>query len=88
MGGPHGGKVFVGTDGTPVTFQDMMDAVIATGNFEGSCVFTGEEGKDKGKRVSNAKTRAELGWAPKYSSFAAFMKETGGSDFYTTSGLF
>merc|ERR1711963_1258812 len=84
---PHREQVFVGCDGVPVTFQDMMDATVATGKYEGGCVFTGQEGDDKGKRVSNLKTKAALGWEPKYKSFVSFM-EAGAEDSYTTSGLF
>lgn len=85
--GPHKGRVFVGCDNHPVTFQDMMDATTASGKFEGSCTFTGQEGGDPGKRVSNDKTCKALKWKPKYTSFVSFM-QGGAEDFYTTSGLF
>ena len=40
--------------------QDMMAATLASGAFQGSCTFTGAEGPVKGKRMSNAATRAQL----------------------------
>lgn len=36
------GQVFVGTDGHPLTFQEMVDACFASGLFSGSVKFTGE----------------------------------------------
>mmetsp|Transcript_36403 Transcript_36403/g.102832 ORF Transcript_36403/g.102832 Transcript_36403/m.102832 type:complete len:364 (-) Transcript_36403:68-1159(-) len=81
--GPYRSKAFVGCDGSPISFQDMMDAVIATGKYEGSCTFTGEPGA-QGKNMSNEKSRQELQWEPKYSSFSAFMA-AGATDFYSES---
>ena len=60
-----------------------MAATVACGAFEGSCEFVGAEGPSKGKRMTNPATGAALGWAPKYPSFAAFMAETKGSDWYS-----
>jgi nucleoside-diphosphate-sugar epimerase len=36
------GQVFVGADGNPLTFQEMVDACFASGLFSGSVKFTGE----------------------------------------------
>lgn len=36
------GRVFLGADGVPVTFQDMMAAVTASPAFQGSVTFVGE----------------------------------------------
>jgi len=86
------GRVFVGTDGHPLTFQEMVDACFASGVFSGSVKFTGPvppAGTGMGKRVNNDVTRELLGgWKPKYSSFVNFFVTTKGTDFYTTSGLF
>jgi nucleoside-diphosphate-sugar epimerase len=91
-GGHWRGRVFVGADNHPLTFQDMVDACFDSGAFSGSVKFTAPEptgGVQLGKRVNNDISRAALGgWAPKYSSFVDFFKTTKGTDFYTTSGLF
>lgn len=63
--------------------QEMMDAAEASGAFEGAVEFTGEPGASRGKRLDNAATRAALGWAPRYPSFAEFAA-AGARDFYTT----
>lgn len=73
-------KVFLGTDGHPINFENMMDATLSSGKYRGTCKFVGEEGKTKGKLASNSATRSELGWQPKYSSFKSFMEE-GALDF-------
>lgn len=93
-GSPDGawrGRIFVGTDGKPLTFQEMVDACFASGAFTGSVKFTAPQptdGTGLGKRVSNDVTRSTLGWTPKYPSFVEFFQSTKGSDFYTTSGLY
>ncbi|GFR46023.1 hypothetical protein Agub_g7282 [Astrephomene gubernaculifera] len=90
--GPFRGRVFVGTDGQPVTFEDMVEACFSSGVFPRAPVtFTGAFPEDprvgRGKVVSNPATRAALGgWAPRYPSFAAFMA-AGGKDWYGSCGL-
>lgn len=61
----------------------MMAATVATGAFQGSYTFTGQEGPVKGKRMSNAATRAQLQWEPKYPSYVEFMAQTKAQDWYT-----
>jgi len=75
------GKLFLGADGVPVTFRDMMDATLRSGKFQGQVTFTEADEPQRGKRVSNRATREQLGWAPKYASFASFM-DAGGDDAY------
>lgn len=75
-------RVFIGTDGAPVTFTDMMAAVESSNIFEGHTTFTAEEGTSKGKLVSNSTTLRTLGWRPKYSSFERFI-EMGARDWYS-----
>lgn len=89
MGEKLRGKVLLGADNHPVTFQDMMAAVTASPVWGGGVVeFTGTpETGGRGKRVNNDKTRALLGWRPKYESFEAFAA-AGADDFYSTSGLY
>jgi nucleoside-diphosphate-sugar epimerase len=91
-GGGYRGRVFVGTDGHPLTFQQMVDACVQSGLFSGlgsgSVRFTGtpEGGGGLGKVVTNEQTRAALGgWAPKYASFQDFFLKQGGQDFYNSS---
>ena len=76
-------EVFLGCDNAPVTFQDMMDAIQASGELPGVVTFTGKESAAKGKRMNNNKTRERLGWAPKYGDgIQAFFTELGGKDYY------
>lgn len=82
-GAPYRGRVFLGCDGTPVTFEDMMAATLDCPAFEGSVTFTGPEGPVKGKRMSNGATRTQLQWEPKYPSYAQFMRESGAKDWYS-----
>lgn len=81
------GQIFVGTDGHPLTFTDMVDACFASGLFgSGSVKFTGTpETGGLGKVVSNESTRQQLGgWKPKYESFKSFFFENGGKDYYNS----
>ncbi|KAJ0976196.1 hypothetical protein J5N97_018161 [Dioscorea zingiberensis] len=67
------GRVFLGSDNHPLSRQDLMDAVIQSGKFtEKFLGFTGTDGP-LGKRLYNWKTRAEVGWDPKYPSFRQFL---------------
>ncbi|XP_068660698.1 uncharacterized protein [Aristolochia californica] len=67
------GQIFVGCDNHPLSRQEIMDCVSKSGKFnkkfEG---FTGT-GDSLGKRLNNSKTRAEIGWEPKYASFPHFL---------------
>jgi len=79
----HRSRVFLGCDGHPVTFEDMIKAVEKSGELPGSCTFTGAPGPSKGKKMSNNKSREALGkWEPKYGSFEEFMVNHGGRDWY------
>ncbi|EFJ47911.1 hypothetical protein VOLCADRAFT_45237, partial [Volvox carteri f. nagariensis] len=73
--GPFRGRVFLGTDGRPVTFEDMMEVSCDSGVFPRVPVtFTGSFPEGRGKRVFNTASRAALGsWSPRYPSFAEFM---------------
>lgn len=89
--GAYRGRVFVGADNHPLTFQEMVDACFASGLFSGAVNFTAPApvgGVGLGKRVNNNVTRQQLGWAPEFSSFREFFTVNKGIDFYTSSGLF
>ncbi|KAL0434554.1 UNVERIFIED_CONTAM: hypothetical protein Slati_2789700 [Sesamum latifolium] len=68
------GRIFLGCDNNPLSRQEVMELVNKSGKynqkFEG---FTGTTGP-LGKKLNNSKTRAELGWEPKYPSFAQFLE--------------
>jgi len=97
-GGPPGGawrgRVFLGCDGSPLTFDEMVAAAAACpaacpGGVPppGPITFGGPtDGPSRGKRMTNRATRAALGgWAPKYASFQAFTASpNGGRDAYNT----
>lgn len=67
------GQIFLGCDNHPLSRQEVMDLVAKSGKFskkfEG---FTGTSGP-LGKRLNNSKTREQIGWEPKYPSFAHFF---------------
>ncbi|KAI3459304.1 hypothetical protein Pfo_015967 [Paulownia fortunei] len=67
-------RIFLGCDNNPLTRQEVMELVNRSGKyskkFEG---FTGTT-DPLGKKLNNSKTRAELGWEPKYPSFAQFLE--------------
>jgi nucleoside-diphosphate-sugar epimerase len=78
------GRVFLGADNHPVTFDDMMAACFGSGVMQGSVKFTGTpETGGLGKKVNNDATRKELGWEPKYSSFREFFY-AGAKDLYNS----
>ncbi|KAL3505786.1 hypothetical protein ACH5RR_031168 [Cinchona calisaya] len=67
------GRIFLGCDNHPLCRQEVMDLVERSGKF--SQKFEGFTGTDDplGKKLNNSKTRSELGWEPKYPSFAQFL---------------
>ncbi|KAK4737768.1 hypothetical protein R3W88_001465 [Solanum pinnatisectum] len=66
-------RIFLGCDNHPLSRQELMDLVNKSGKFEKKFEgFTGTSGP-LGKKLNNSKTRAELGWEPKYPSFAQFL---------------
>ncbi|OAY55947.1 uncharacterized protein LOC110610344 isoform X1 [Manihot esculenta] len=66
-------RIFLGCDNHPLSRQEVMDLVAKSGKFtkkfEG---FTGTS-DPLGKKLNNTKTREEVGWEPKYASFAHFL---------------
>lgn len=76
-------RVFLGCDGVPVTFSDMMQAIEASGQLPGKVTFTGEEGPSKGKKMSNNLTRQQLGWEPVYGTGIQGFFANGGEDWYS-----
>ncbi|GLU08328.1 hypothetical protein SLE2022_252460 [Rubroshorea leprosula] len=67
------GQIFLGCDNHPLSRQEIMDLVDKSGKFNKKFgAFTGTDGP-LGKKLNNSKTRKELGWEPKYPSFAHFL---------------
>ncbi|XP_042457547.1 uncharacterized protein LOC122041798 isoform X2 [Zingiber officinale] len=67
------GQIFLGCDNHPVSRQEIMDYVNRSGKFSKKFAkFIASEGP-LGKRMNNSKTRAALGWEPKFSSFPVFL---------------
>lgn len=63
-------RLFLGCDNHPVSRQEVMDLVAKSGKFDPTFMgFTGNDGV-LGKKLDNSKTREEIGWEPKYKSFA------------------
>ncbi|XP_050875584.1 uncharacterized protein LOC127079212 [Lathyrus oleraceus] len=68
------GKIFLGCDNHPLSRQELMDLVEKSGKFSKKFEkFTGTN-DPLGKRLNNSKTRQEVGWEPKYSSFGHFLE--------------
>ncbi|KAK7332214.1 hypothetical protein VNO80_28963 [Phaseolus coccineus] len=68
------GRIFLGCDNHPLSRQEVMDLVYKSGKFPKKFEkFTGTD-DPLGKRLNNSKTRQEVGWEPKYSSFAHFLE--------------
>lgn len=68
------GRIFLGCDNHPVSRQEVMDLVNKSGKFSKKFQsFTGTN-DPLGKKLNNSKTRAEIGWEPKYPSFAHFLE--------------
>ncbi|XP_027345130.1 uncharacterized protein LOC113857437 [Abrus precatorius] len=68
------GHIFLGCDDNPLSRQEMMDLVNKSGKFSKKFdKFTGTDGP-LGKRLNNTRTRQEVGWEPKYPSFARFLE--------------
>ncbi|KAL0921973.1 hypothetical protein M5K25_005929 [Dendrobium thyrsiflorum] len=69
------GRIFLGCDNNPISRKEIMDCVNRSrkysGKFQG---FTGNTDKP-GKKMNNSKTRAEIGWEPKYSSLSHFLDQ-------------
>nr|XP_029116739.1 uncharacterized protein LOC105032125 isoform X2 [Elaeis guineensis] len=69
------GRIFVGCDNHPLSRQEIMDFVNQSGKFNKKFQgFTGTDGP-LGKRMNNSRTRAEIGWEPKYASFLDFLRQ-------------
>uniref|UniRef100_A0A0R0G7G5 NAD-dependent epimerase/dehydratase domain-containing protein n=1 Tax=Glycine max TaxID=3847 RepID=A0A0R0G7G5_SOYBN len=68
------GRIFLGCDNHPLSRQEVMDLVYKSGKFSKKFEkFTGTD-DPLGKRLNNSRTRQEVGWEPKYSSFAHFLE--------------
>nr|XP_015892707.2 uncharacterized protein LOC107426913 [Ziziphus jujuba var. spinosa] len=66
-------RIFLGCDNHPLSRQEVMDLVNKSGKFSKKFeAFTGTS-DPLGKRLNNSKTREEIGWEPKYPSFAQFL---------------
>ncbi|KAF4358832.1 hypothetical protein F8388_013636 [Cannabis sativa] len=68
------GRIFLGCDNHPLSRQEIMDLVNQSGKFSKKFeAFTGTS-DPLGKKLNNSKTRLEIGWEPKYPSFAQFLE--------------
>ncbi|OVA15042.1 hypothetical protein BVC80_949g56 [Macleaya cordata] len=76
------GRIFLGCDNHPLSRQEIMELVNRSGKFDKKFLaFTGmllthrehPSNDPLGKRLNNSKTRLEIGWEPKYPSFAQFL---------------
>ncbi|KAE9591405.1 putative NAD(P)-binding domain-containing protein [Lupinus albus] len=66
-------QIFLGCDNHPLSRQEITDLVNQSGKFSKKFdKFTGTD-DPLGKRLNNSRTRQEVGWEPKYSSFPHFL---------------
>ncbi|PRQ39070.1 putative NAD(P)-binding domain-containing protein [Rosa chinensis] len=67
-------RILLGCDNHPLSRKEVMDLVNKSGKF--TKVFESFTGTTDplGKRLNNSKTRAEIGWEPKYPSFSQFLE--------------
>ncbi|CAN7008369.1 unnamed protein product [Brassica oleracea var. botrytis] len=71
-----GGRIFLGCDNHPLSRQEVMDLMDQSGKYDKKFKgFTSTSGP-LGKKLNNSRTRAEIGWEPKYPSFAQFLGVT------------
>ncbi|XP_010517243.1 PREDICTED: uncharacterized protein LOC104792722 [Camelina sativa] len=71
-----GGRIFLGCDNHPLSRQEVMDLMDQSGKYDQKFKgFTSTSGP-LGKKLDNSRTRAEIGWEPKYPSFAQFLGVT------------
>ncbi|CAF1809750.1 BnaC04g06350D [Brassica napus] len=71
-----GGKILWGCDNHPLSRQEVMDLMAQSGKYDKKFKgFTSTSGP-LGKKLNNSRTRAEIGWEPKYPSFAQFLGVT------------
>ncbi|XP_028751668.1 uncharacterized protein LOC114711433 [Neltuma alba] len=68
------GRIFLGCDNHPLSRQEVMDLVNQSGKFGKKFEKFASSDGPLGKRLDNSKTRQEIGWEPKYSSFAYFLE--------------
>jgi nucleoside-diphosphate-sugar epimerase len=75
------GEIYLAADDAPLTREQICRAALLAPPFRGRTVptFASFDGADKGgagtgKIVDTSRTRAALGWKPKYATFAAFMQ--------------
>ncbi|WZY82056.1 hypothetical protein YC2023_028440 [Brassica napus] len=67
------GRIFVGCDNHPLSRQEVMDLMDQSGKYDKKFKgFTSTSGP-LGKKLNNSRTREEIGWEPKYPSFAQFL---------------
>ncbi|KAL6615314.1 hypothetical protein ACP70R_037584 [Stipagrostis hirtigluma subsp. patula] len=67
------GRIFVGCDNEPLSRQEIMDRVNRSGKFDYQVSRLHWTDGPLGKRMENSKTRAEIGWQPKYPCFTEFL---------------
>ncbi|WOL15739.1 hypothetical protein Cni_G24520 [Canna indica] len=67
------GGIFNGCDDQPLSRQELMDCVNRSKRYSKKFLgFTGSDGP-LGKRMNNSKTRTQIGWQPKFTSFPQFL---------------
>jgi len=71
------GKLYLVSDGTPITRKDICLATIQCPDYKDCKVprFTGGEDQVDGKKYNSSKIYKDLIWAPKFQSYEKFMAE-------------
>ncbi|CAI8617719.1 unnamed protein product [Vicia faba] len=66
-------QIFLGCDNHPLSRQEMMDLVNRSSKFSKKFDKFSVTDGPLGKKLNNTRTRQEVGWEPKYPSFADFL---------------
>ncbi|KAF1890941.1 hypothetical protein Lal_00037512 [Lupinus albus] len=69
-----GERIFLGCDNHPLSRQEIMDLVNQSGKLSKKFEKFIGTNDPLGKKLNNSRTRQEVGWEPKYSSFAHFLE--------------
>lgn len=67
-------KLFLVSDGQPVSRMQICEAVKKNVAQAKCPTFTGDANVIDGKRYNVAKVQTMLGWRPKFANFSAFME--------------
>mmetsp|Transcript_4402 Transcript_4402/g.7064 ORF Transcript_4402/g.7064 Transcript_4402/m.7064 type:complete len:323 (+) Transcript_4402:61-1029(+) len=74
----RGAKIYIGSDGVPITRKEICDAALLNDAYKGKKTpkFLKPSSKNDGKIYDMTRTFSELSWVPRYASFQEYMKSS------------